>query len=447
MEGFGEALRRHRESASMSQPHLATLVHWSQSRISRAENGSVLPPEDVAVRLDAVLDARGDLLRRYREATAERQARDEARRALGFEASRGANGEVSESDRRSVIGLAGAVAFGAALPQSATEIIAEADARDIPARVEMGDVREVEHTIADLEDRDHRVGGVPTRHLVLGELRWAVALQAGSMSPEVRQRLQKAVAYVSDLAAWTTADAGRHQAARKLFLVGLKAAHESEDPGILAHVATGFARLEIQARQPKAALSLVRLARSSADELPAPAMSMLHVVAALALARLPDPQVCRRHLGLAEESFRTPAPDDPAWIGYFTAAKLRGDASVALYDLAQAIGRRDDALTARLDSAVKSYPDSRARSKAIAAVRLATLHYQTGEVEQANAVAVQAVTLAQGIRSVRLAEDVAALGDSAGRFPNDNGAREITRVARRLLGPPSSATTRRRRSP
>jgi len=34
-----------------------------------------------------------------------------------------------------VIGLAGAVAFGAAQPQSATEIIAEADVPDVPARV------------------------------------------------------------------------------------------------------------------------------------------------------------------------------------------------------------------------------------------------------------------------------------------------------------------------
>jgi hypothetical protein len=311
----------------------------------------------------------------------------------------------------------------------------------------MGDVREVERTIADLEDRDHRVGGVSTRHLVLGELRWAVALQAGSMFTEVRQRLHVAVAYLSDLAAWTTADAGHHHAARKLFLVGLKAAHESEDAGILAHVATGFARLEIQTRQPKAALDLVRLARSSSDELPAPAVSMLHVVTGLALARRPDPQACQRHLGLAEQAFQAPVPDDPAWIGYFTEAKLRGDTSVALYDLAQATGRRDDeALTARLDSAVKSYPDSRARSKAIAAARLATLLYQTGKPERANAVAVQAVALSQNIRSVRLTEDMTALGDSAGRFPHDDRAREVMCAARRLRGPHSPAATRRRRT-
>jgi hypothetical protein len=427
----------------MSQPHLATLVHWSQSRISRAENGSVLPPEQVAMRLDAILDAKGELLRRYRAAVVERQARDEARRALRFSAE-SENREVSGSDRRRVIGLAGAVAFGAALPQSATEIIAEADAPDVPARVELGDVREVERTIADLEDRHHRVGGVPTRHLVLGELRWAVALQAGSMFAEVRQRLHIAVAHLSELAGWTTFDAGRHHAARKLFLVGLKAAHESEDPGILAHAATGFARVESHTGQPKAALDFVRLARSSADELPAPAVSALHVVAGLALARLPEPQACRRHLGLAEQSFQAPVPDDPAWIGYFTEASLFGATGDVLYALARATGRRDDALTARLDTAVQSLPDSRARNKAVHAARLATLLYHAGELERANAVAVQAITLAQDIRSVVLTEDVAALGDSAGRFPHDDRAREVMRAARRLSGPHSPATTRRR---
>lgn len=424
----------------MSQPRLATLVHWSQSRISRAENGSVLPPEQVAMRLDAVLDAKGELLKHYHEAVVDRQARDEARRALRFSAE-SEKREVSESDRRHVIGLAGAVAFGAALPQGSTEIIAEADVPEIPAQVEMGDVREVERTIVDLEDRHERLGGGPARHLALGELRWAVELQAGSMFAEVRQRLHRAVAYLSERAGWATADAGHHHAARKLFLVGLKAAHESEDPGALANVAIGFARLESLTGQQKAALDLVRLARSSVDELPAPAVSELHVTAGIALGRLPEPQACRRQLGLAEQSFQAPVPDDPAWIGYFTEASLLGSTGHALYDLARATGRRDDALTARLDTAVKSYPDSRARNKAVTAARLATLLYQQAEPERANAVAVQAVALAQGIRSVWLTEDMAALGDSAGRFPHDDGAREVMRAARRLCGPHSPAIT------
>ncbi|GEM_PF-6423846 len=447
MESFGEALRRYRETADMSQPHLATLAHWSQSRISRAETGSALPPESVAMRLDAILDAHGDLLGRYRDVAAERQARTEARRALARNASTDGTAEPSESQRRQVLALAGAVAFGGALPQPPAEIIAEADVRVAPPRVELGDVREVERAIADLEDRDHRIGGVPTRHLALGELRWATTLLGACGRPDVQRRLQVAVAYLSDLAAWTTADAGRPQAARKLFLIGLKAAHEAEDPGILSHVATGFARLEIQERQPKAALDLVRLARSGADDLPAPALSMLHVVTALALARVPEPQACRRQLALAEKRFRSPTDDDPAWIGYFTEPKLRGDTCCALYDLARATGKRDEALIGRLEHAVAAYPPSRGRSKAIAAARLAILLFRANELDRANPVAVQATDLAEGIRSMRLAEDLAVLAESAGRYSRDVGAQDVVRGVRRLLGPASPGPTRRRSPP
>lgn len=383
--------------------------------------------------MDDILNAKGDLLNRYRQAVSDRRARTHARRAAG------ANGvdtdpqEVSESNRRQVIALAGAVAFGAALPQSAGEIIAEADTRGLPGRVEIGDVRAVERTITGLEERDHQEGGVPTRQLALGELRWAISLLGGSFLPGVRQRLQRAIAYLADLAAWTTADAGRVQAARKLFILGLKHAHDSEDAGILAHVATGFARLETQARQPRASLDLVRLARSGTDGLPQPAVSMLHVVTALALARLPDPQGCYRHIGLAQDLFRSPTHDDPAWIAYFTAAKLHGDTGVALFDLWQSSGRRDPSLADQLANAMTSYPDSRARSKAIAAARLGVILYGNGEMEEANNAGSIAITVGKGVRSARLAEDIAALGESARRFPKNDRAQEIARMTQRLL--------------
>lgn len=210
------------------------------------------------------------------------------------------------------------------------------------------------------------------------------------------------------------------------------------DAGILAHVASGFARLEVQARNPKTALDLVRLARSGAEELPAPAVSMLHVVKALALSRLADAQGCHRSLGRAMETFSAPTSQDPAWIQYFSHAKLLGDTSNALYDLAQATGRRDEALVDRLRRSVDSYPDGRTRSKAIAAARLATTSYALNELALANRAATCAATLANSVRSVRLAEDLIAMAHAAGRFPKDEAAREIVRQVRHLAGTSTS---------
>ncbi len=434
MEGFGETLRRLREQAAMSQPQLAARVHWSQSRISRAEHDKAIPPPDVTVRLDAILNGNGELINLQREAEAERAARNRDRR-MARDADTADPDEVSESQRRHVLALAASVAFGASLPESPAEIIAAADVREAPARVRAGDVARVERAIHDLEEHDHQAGGVPVRHLALGELRWATALLGGSCQPGVRQRLQVAVAYLSDLAAWTTADAGRYPAARKLFLLGLRAAHDADDGGILAHVASGFARMEIQARNPKSALELVRLASTATDRLPPPALSMLHIVKGLALAKIPDTNGCLHHLGQAEQSFRPPALDDPAWIGYFTAAKLAGDTSNALYDLAQSTGRRNPALLTRLTEAVDNLPDSRARSKAIAAARLATTLYLTHETQHADTVAANALRLAAEVRSARLVDELTDLCNSARYHATDPTAQAVARDVRQLTGP------------
>ncbi|WP_373291340.1 helix-turn-helix domain-containing protein [Pilimelia anulata] len=288
MGGFGRALRQRRKAAHLSQPDLAAKVRWSQSRISRAESGEALPTEDIAARLDDVLAAGGELRALWEREAAERDARKSARRDIGVN-----ERSVGESDRRQLLAVAGAITFGAPLPEPAREIIREAFVRDEPTRVGHADVARVEAATRDLEQQDHSAGGAAVRHRVLGELQWAMTLLGGSCLPGVRQRLQVAIAYLADLAAWSTADAGHIDPARKLFLLGLRAARESGDPGILMHVATGYARVEIQSKDPKAALDLSRLARAGDGNVPGSAVSMLHTVQGLALAWLPDGQSCR----------------------------------------------------------------------------------------------------------------------------------------------------------
>ncbi|MFL6145716.1 MAG: helix-turn-helix transcriptional regulator [Labedaea sp.] len=59
---FGDALRRLREQAGLSQPGLARQVPISQSSVSRYESGLQAPDEVTAARLDEILGARGELL-------------------------------------------------------------------------------------------------------------------------------------------------------------------------------------------------------------------------------------------------------------------------------------------------------------------------------------------------------------------------------------------------
>jgi len=55
------------------------------------------------------------------------------------------------------------------------------------------------------------------------------------MFVEVRQRLHMAVAYLSELAAWTTADGGRYHAARKLLPCTSRGWPAARGYGVLLH--------------------------------------------------------------------------------------------------------------------------------------------------------------------------------------------------------------------
>jgi transcriptional regulator with XRE-family HTH domain len=61
-EGFGDALRRTRLAAGLSQPRLAAAVHFSQSLISKVENGAEHPSYEFARACDDALGAGGQLL-------------------------------------------------------------------------------------------------------------------------------------------------------------------------------------------------------------------------------------------------------------------------------------------------------------------------------------------------------------------------------------------------
>ena len=61
-EVFGEALRRLRVAAGLSQPQLSAAVHFSQSLISKVENGAERPSYDFARACDDTLGAGGRLL-------------------------------------------------------------------------------------------------------------------------------------------------------------------------------------------------------------------------------------------------------------------------------------------------------------------------------------------------------------------------------------------------
>lgn len=82
-------------------------------------------------------------------------------------------------------------------------------------------------------------------------------------------------------------------------------------------------------------------------------------------------------------------------------------------------------LVTRLWDTVERYPQGRARSKAIAATRLAALLYLEGEPAEANKAARTALTIAANVRSARLGSDLRVLARATGAAPRDSLAQTV----------------------
>jgi transcriptional regulator with XRE-family HTH domain len=295
--------------------------------------------------------------------------------------------KVSESHRRSLL--------------SATLASILPDVMPSPSRLGMADIDGLADRTYALEEWDRRTGGENTRHLAYAELRAATDLTQASMGPKVRDRLSAQIANLADLSAWSAFDSGMSTPARSTFRLGIQAARDSSDPGILCHVATGLARQEIEERHPDEAIGLADMAMG---DVPLSALSMIAVVKAKAYALKGDERKVMRHISLAEAFYSRIADLDcePRWLWYFTEHKLQGEMGDALFILSRTTGRPAQELVARLRHAVDSQSANRARTKAISTARLATTLYRQGARDEARHYGALASKLAGAVRSARL---------------------------------------------
>ena len=118
---------------------------------------------------------------------------------------------------------------------------------------------------------------------------------------------------------------------------------------------------------------------------------------ARALARLGDAKGCDRALADAMREFERRNPeDDPGWIRYFDESELSVEFGHCLRDL----GRATDAAQYASRSLV-AVDGAFARSDFFVTMVLADAHLASGEIEQACAVALKALTEGEQIRSAR----------------------------------------------
>lgn len=298
--------------------------------------------------------------------------------------------EVSTSRRRTLLAgsLAGLVPVPAHQPP--------------PARLGTGDLAAVEQRVDDLAALDRLRGGAATLHFALGELDCLLGMGKSSMQPKVRTRLNTAVANLANLAGWASFDAGHTAHSRPLFQLGIDAAREAGDADALCHLATNFARQEIQERDAESALALADMAAGS--PLPRAALAMIDAVKAQAFALQGDEGQVRRYVDSAAaiHSGCTDLFGGPKWTWTITEEKVNSDTGYALYRLAVRTGHRSPELVNTLRTAEQNTDSARARVKAMVTARLATVLYQEGAREEADHYARSARLLAGSVTSARL---------------------------------------------
>jgi tetratricopeptide (TPR) repeat protein len=294
------------------------------------------------------------------------------------------------------------------------------------------DANAIRQTTAHLMSLDFQLGGGHTRKLLLFYFRDQV-LPLFNALPESPRRgdLFLATAELAQMLGWSAYDAGRHGAAQRYFIYGLRLAREAGDDLLGARLLSNLSHQANYLGHFQNAVELARGAQSAAARsTSATTMAMLQSMEARALASLGDLRGCAAALHRAEISFdRSDPTADPDWIRYFNAAELAGEAAHCFRDL-----RQPDE-TNRFATLAVAPADTPARTRAFINMVTATGALQAGSLDEAISMTRRAVELAGPLQSSRYQRYVRDFVRSAvDLHPRDVRVADLVAFTSPLLG-------------
>ncbi|WP_326571212.1 hypothetical protein OG539_35445 [Actinacidiphila glaucinigra] len=258
----------------------------------------------------------------------------------------------------------------------------------------------LERGVLGLRRLDDRLGGAAVRHRVEADLRIALdLLRRGPSRGGLDARLLRAAAGLAQLGGWSATDCGRHGAAQRHFLTGLRLAHGAQDRPQAANLWAGLSLQAVFAGRHDDALTAARAAESAAAGATSRTRAMLATRRARAHAGLGEDSACRRSLEEAGRLLDTaPGDDDPSWIYWFDEAELCAQSGIALLDL----GRAEEAAPL-LEKALAIQDPLYRRDRTLYTARAALARALTGDLDTARTLTGDAVELARDCGSPRVA--------------------------------------------
>ncbi len=335
--------------------------------------------------------------------------------------------EVTTLERRQFLALSGVALSAAAhewLVADPARLAAALDGR----RVDAGVVADLNTATDTLRRLDDKLGGQAVFGMVTEQLKLVVnLLRNTSYSQADGQALHGIAAELARLAGWTSYDAGRNGTAQRFYLVGLRAAHEADSPGIAANILRCMAHQARSDGDPHTAIELLRSARAGSrgrlsfteQAVLAASLASAHGVAGDRSSALSASDTAYA----AIEQART--DEDPPyvyWAGPYTIAQSVGASLMSTGDPAAAIPH--------FRSAIDLIGTDLPRDRLGFVLHLALAHTQAGDPDAAISLTHEAITttaVPSSIMGGRIADVCRAI--SATGHPGADDLVEHARIA------------------
>jgi transcriptional regulator with XRE-family HTH domain len=433
---FGRHLKELRARQGVSLRRLGQLVHCSHGYLWDLESGTKRPSMSVAALLDRALNAGGQLSSLVQEVSADAQLEAEPT-AVGLEFApdwrRGVDAAVDlwrgDMQRRDLLRSVrfSAVAF---LPPAMRWLMSSFDEQPAGTgdhlvgqpSIEM--VRQMTSTYRTL---DNQFGGGHVRESLVRFLEQEVAeLMSGRFDAATGRRLLSAVAETTQLAGWASYDAGMHGLAQRYLIQALRLSAAAGDRALGAEILAAMSHQAAYLKASPEAIDLARAAGRAAGEAGIAAIQAESaVLEAHGHAVGGDEAACASALNRAEVIFdRADRTSEPKWIGYFDEAYLAAKFGHCF----TALGRGD--LAQRFATRSLDMTGGYARGRQFNLVLLATARAQTGELEEAARVGIDAVDAMDGLKSSRARDYLATLADRLSKHVGVPELRQFTDRAR-----------------
>jgi hypothetical protein len=301
------------------------------------------------------------------------------------------------------------------------------DPRDepVPSRIGAANVAAIREVTAMFRAWDFRHGGWMMCAGVMAQLHQVRRMRESQCTEPVRAELLLATGELASVAAFMNFDTGLHENTRRLLLIALGSARESRDANhelandLMVHIQLQTITQAIHLRRPDEALSFMGIAELTAvigdHPVSAQTRTYLSLKQATCQAMLGNAELCRRALDQAQERAGDidPAVAPQPWIAHVTPAEVNAITGGAMYRLAQHDRGYAPKAVEPLLSAIDTFGDEYARSRAINLTSLAGAYFQVGDLDTAVATGHQAITEISELRSVRILDRLRTLAEVA----------------------------------